>query len=57
MVKSKPITITVQGDESDFELSTEMKSVLDERLEEDEQTYLSAETSINQIVLLLSYLS
>ena len=47
--KSKPITIIVQEDEGDFELSTEMKTVLDERLEEDEQTYLSAETSINQI--------
>ena len=32
-----------------FELSTGMKAVFDERLEEDEQTYLSAETSIKEI--------
>ncbi|MBI2257352.1 MAG: hypothetical protein HYU67_00450 [Flavobacteriia bacterium] len=47
--KSKPITITVEEDHEDFELSTEMKSILDERLQEDEKTYLSAEDSINQL--------
>ena len=47
--KSKPITIIVEEDEEDFELSTEMKTVLDERLQEDEKTYLSAEESINQL--------
>ncbi|HEY5462921.1 MAG TPA: hypothetical protein VIJ95_06670 [Hanamia sp.] len=47
--KSKPITIIVGEDEGDYELSAEMKAVLDERLQEDEQTYLSAETSTNQI--------
>ena len=47
--KSKPITIIVEEDEADFELTTEMKTVLDERLQEDEKTYLSAEESINQL--------
>jgi hypothetical protein len=47
--KSKPITIIVEGAEDDFDLSTDMKAVLDERLEEDEQTYLSAEESISQL--------
>lgn len=47
--KSKPIIITVQEDEGDFELNNEMKAVLDERLDENEQTYLSSETSINQL--------
>ena len=45
--KSKPITIIVEVDEDDFDLTTDMKNVLDERLLEDEETYLSAETSIN----------
>ena len=47
--KSKPITITVEEDDSDFELTADMKAVLDERLQEDESTYLSAEESINQL--------
>jgi hypothetical protein len=47
--KSKPITIIVEEDEDDFELTTEMKAVLDERLQEDEKTYLTAEESINQL--------
>lgn len=47
--KSKPITIIVEEDDGDFELNTEMKAVLDERVAEDEQTYLSADTSIKQL--------
>ena len=47
--KSKAITIIVEEDENDYDLSTEMKSVLDDRLLEDEKTYLSAEESINQL--------
>jgi len=47
--KSKPITIIVEEDDSDFELTADMKTVLDERLQEDEKTYLSAEDSINQL--------
>jgi hypothetical protein len=45
MYKSKPITITVEEDNID--LDSDMKAILDERLQEDEHTYLSAETSIN----------
>ncbi|MFZ4545396.1 MAG: hypothetical protein ACOYOA_15190 [Saprospiraceae bacterium] len=47
--KSKPITIIVEEDDSQFGLSTELKAVLDERLEEDENNYLSAEESIMQL--------
>ena len=44
--KSKPITITVE-EEDYFELDGEKKAILDERLKEDESTYLTGETSIN----------
>jgi hypothetical protein len=47
--KSKAITIIVEEDGDDFELTTEMKTVLDERLQEDEKTYLTAEDSIKQL--------
>jgi hypothetical protein len=47
--KSKPITIIVEEDDSDFELTTDMKTVLEERLQEEESTYLSAEESIKQL--------
>jgi len=47
--KSKPITIIVEEDEGDFELTTEMKTVLDERLQEDEKTYLTSEDSIKHL--------
>ena len=47
--KSKPITIIVEENEEDFELTTEMKTVLDERLQEDEKTYLTGEDSIKQL--------
>ena len=47
--KSKPITIIVEEDEDDAELSAEMKAILDERLNEDEKTYISAEESISRL--------
>lgn len=47
--KSRPITIIVEEDDADFDLTADMKTVLDERLLEDESTYLTAETSINQL--------
>lgn len=47
--KSKAITIIVEEDEEDFELTTEMKTVLDERLQEDEKTYITGEDSIKQL--------
>ena len=39
--KSKSITITVEETDCDDELTDEMKAILDERLLEDESTYLS----------------
>lgn len=47
--KSKPITIIVEEDEADVELTAEMKTVLEERLQEDEKTYLTSEDSIKQL--------
>lgn len=47
--KSKPIMIIVEEDKSDSELTEDMKIILDDRLQEDEKTYLSAEESINQV--------
>jgi hypothetical protein len=47
--KSRPITIIVEEGEEEFDLTTDMKYVLDERLLEDETTYLTAEDSINQL--------
>lgn len=47
MYRSKPITITVEEDEDNFDLDDDLKAILDERLKEDEHTYLSGETSIN----------
>ncbi len=47
--KAKPITIIVEEDDIDFELSTETKTVLDDRLNEDETTYLTSEESIQQL--------
>ena len=45
--KSKPITIIVEEDSNDFDLTTDMKSVLDDRLLEDEKNYLTEGESIN----------
>ncbi|MBI3142717.1 MAG: hypothetical protein HYZ16_07810 [Bacteroidetes bacterium] len=47
--KSKPITIIVEEDDGAFELTADMKAVLNERLQEDDSTYLSSEESINQL--------
>lgn len=47
--KFKPITIIVEEDDSNCECTADMKAVLDERLQEDESTYLSTEESINQL--------
>lgn len=47
--KSKSITIIVEEDEDNFEISGKMKDILDERLLENEETYLTSEVSINQI--------
>jgi uncharacterized protein YutD len=45
--KSRPITITIE--EQDFEISQEMKNLLDERLLEDESDYITADKSIKQL--------
>lgn len=45
--KSKPITIIIEED--DFELSKDMIAILDDRINEDENTYLSAEESIGKL--------
>ena len=45
--KSKAITIIVEEDEEG--LTSAMKTVLDERLQEDEVTYLTAEESLKQL--------
>ncbi|WP_436415995.1 hypothetical protein [Petrimonas sp.] len=45
--KSKPITITVEESDEDFELSQEMKSILDNRLQEESAVYLTADESLD----------
>jgi hypothetical protein len=47
--KSKPITIIVGEDEDDLELTADIKTLLDERLQEDEKTYISAQDSMDQL--------
>jgi hypothetical protein len=47
--KSKPITIIVKENEDDTELSNEMKSVLNDRLKEDEATYLTLDESMDRL--------
>lgn len=47
--KMKPITIIVEEEEYEYVLNTEMKNILDQRLQEDEATYLTSEESINQL--------
>lgn len=47
--KSRPITITIEEKEQDFEISQEMKSILDERLLQDESDYITADESIKQL--------
>ena len=47
--KSKPITIIVEEDDSNFEITEDMKAILDERLQEDTNTYLTAEASVNEL--------
>ena len=47
--KTRPITIIVEDDSSYAELTNEEKEILDERLKEDEETYLTASESISQL--------
>ena len=48
--KAKPITITVEETEADLFITDDMKAILDERLSEDETTYMTAEDSITRLV-------
>ncbi len=47
--KSKAITIVVEENEDEIELADEMKSILNDRLNEDEATYLTANDSIDRL--------
>ena len=47
--KSKPITIIIEEDEDDFELSDAMKLKLDERLLEENPSYITSEESIRRL--------
>ena len=47
--KSKPITIIVKENDDEIELSNEMKSMLDDRLNEDKATYLTLNESRNRL--------
>lgn len=44
--KSKPITIFVEEEE---DLSQEMKDILDNRLQEDESTYITSKQSVDML--------
>lgn len=48
--KSKAITIIVEDDEEAMELTSEMKDILNERLQEDPQTYLTSKESIEKLI-------
>ena len=47
--KSKPITIIIEEDEADFELTDEMKLKLDERLHDKKPSYISDEEAIQRL--------
>ena len=47
--KSKPITIIVKENEDETELPSEMKSMLNDRLEEDESIYLTINESMDRL--------
>ncbi len=48
--KSKYRMMVIEEDDMDFELPADLKQILDVRLEEDEETYLTAEDSINMLI-------
>lgn len=45
----KKMKISFEKNEEDFELTDEMKRLIDERLTEDENTYVDAEESLKKI--------
>lgn len=48
--KSKPITIIVEEDEEHVELTSDIKNVLEDRLNEDQASYLTGEDSIKKLI-------
>jgi hypothetical protein len=48
--KTKPITIIVEEDDRNINLTPKMKSILDERLHEEEITYISSSESIKRLI-------
>lgn len=44
--KSKAITITIEEDDDNFELSDDLKKLLDQRVSEDATDYLTAQDAI-----------
>jgi len=47
--KSKPITIIVKENEDETELSSEMMFLLNDRLKEDEATYITISESMDRL--------
>lgn len=47
--KDKPITITVEEDRNLNELSDELKMILDQRLNDNEAVYITAEKSLDRL--------
>jgi hypothetical protein len=47
--RSKAITIVVEETDVAFELTDEMKSILDQRIEEPKEDYISAAKSLEQL--------
>jgi hypothetical protein len=47
--KSKPITIIIEEDIDAVALTEEMEKILDQRLQEDEETYITGNASIEQL--------
>jgi hypothetical protein len=45
----KKMKISFEKNEDDFELTDEMKRIIDERLTEDESTYVDAQESLKKI--------
>ena len=47
--KSKSITLIVKENEDEIELSNDLKAMLDDRLKEDEATYLTLNESLDRL--------
>lgn len=47
--KNRSVKVIILLDEEEYDLSEEMKNILDERLAEDQATYLSANKSLDSL--------